>query len=111
MYQLSFEETHSLLRQPESGMGYQVVDALTKDYRRKRGSPRIKPLVRRHELLTLVNHRPPSADTQGPVTFHRWSVNSSKMMHRRLQPSWPESSNELSGKPVAVQLSEKLCIS
>ena len=47
MYQLSFEETHSLLRQPESGMGYQVVDALTKDYRKKRG------VIFNAELLAL----------------------------------------------------------
>ncbi len=47
MYHLSFEETYSLLRQPESGMGYQVVDALTKDYRTKRG------VVFNAELLAL----------------------------------------------------------
>jgi len=47
MFRLSQEETLSLLRQPESGMGYQVVDALTTDYRRKRG------VVFNAELLTL----------------------------------------------------------
>lgn len=47
MYQLSQEETRSLLRQPESGMGYQIVDAQTTDYRTKRG------VVLNAELLKL----------------------------------------------------------
>ena len=47
MYSLRFEETQSLLRQPESGMGYQVVDARTTDYRTKRG------VVVNAELLAL----------------------------------------------------------
>ena len=47
MYRLSSKETSSLLRQPESGMGYQVVDAQKMDYRTKRG------VVFNAELLTL----------------------------------------------------------
>jgi hypothetical protein len=47
MYQLSFNETHSLLRKAESGMGYQVVDAQTMDYRTRRG------VVFNAELLTF----------------------------------------------------------
>ena len=47
MYHLSSEEMHSLLRQPESGMGYQIVDARTTDYRTKRG------VVFNSELLAL----------------------------------------------------------
>ena len=46
MYQLSHDETRSLLEQPESGMGYQVVNAKT-DYRTKRG------VIFNAELLTL----------------------------------------------------------
>jgi hypothetical protein len=47
MYQLTQEERRSLLRQPESGMGYQIVDAQTTDYRTKRG------IVLNAELLKL----------------------------------------------------------
>jgi hypothetical protein len=51
MYQLNQEETRSLLRQPESGMGYQVVDALSTDNKTKRG------VVYNAELLTLDEDR------------------------------------------------------
>ena len=51
MYRLNQDETRSLLRQPESGMGYQVVDALTTDNRTKRG------VVYNAELLTLDEDR------------------------------------------------------
>ena len=47
MYHLSSEETHTILRQPESGMGYQIVDARTTNYRTKRG------VVFNAELLAL----------------------------------------------------------
>ena len=47
MYHLSYDETHSILRKPESGMGYQVVDVQMMDYRTKRG------VVFNAELLTL----------------------------------------------------------
>ncbi|MDZ4783465.1 MAG: hypothetical protein SGJ19_24735, partial [Planctomycetia bacterium] len=51
MYKLSEGETGSLLRQPESGMGYQVVEAVTTEYRTKRG------IVYNAELLTLDENR------------------------------------------------------
>lgn len=51
MFRLSEGEIGSLLRQPESGMGYQVVDALTTDSRTKRG------IVYNAELLTLDENR------------------------------------------------------
>ena len=47
MYRLNSEQTSSLLRQSESGMVYQVVDAQTTAYRTKRG------VVINAELLTL----------------------------------------------------------
>lgn len=47
MYRLSHEQAQSLLRQPESGMGYQVVDGVTNERRTKRG------IVYNAELLTL----------------------------------------------------------
>lgn len=37
MYRLTESDRLSLLRQPESGMGYQVVDAVTSDFRTARG--------------------------------------------------------------------------
>lgn len=51
MYRLNPDETRSLLRQPESGMGYQVVDAVTVDFKTKRG------VVYNAELLTLDEDR------------------------------------------------------
>ena len=51
MYALSPEETRSLLRQPESGMGYQVVDAATFNSTTKRG------VAYNAELLTLDEDR------------------------------------------------------
>ncbi len=51
MYRLNDDQTRSLIRQPESGMGYQVVDAVTTDYKTKRG------LVYNAELLTLDEDR------------------------------------------------------
>ncbi|HWB15891.1 MAG TPA: hypothetical protein VG538_05740 [Vicinamibacterales bacterium] len=51
MYRLSQEQTRSLVRQPESGMGYQVVDAATTDNKTKRG------IVYNAELLTLDEDR------------------------------------------------------
>ena len=52
MYRLNDAETRSLLKQPESGMGYQVVDAVTTDYKTKRG------VVYNAELLALdEDHR------------------------------------------------------
>lgn len=51
MYALSPDETRSLLRQPESGMGYQVVDAATFNGPTKRG------VAYNAELLTLDEDR------------------------------------------------------
>ena len=51
MFRLSPEETRSLIQQPESGMGYQVVDAVTADYKKKRG------IVLNAELLVLDEDR------------------------------------------------------
>ena len=47
MYRLSEDHLRSLLRQPESGMGFQVVDAVTADHVTKRG------IVLNAELLLL----------------------------------------------------------
>ncbi len=51
MYRLTEDETNALLRQAESGMGYQVVDAVTPEFRTKRG------VVYNGELLTLDEDR------------------------------------------------------
>jgi hypothetical protein len=51
MFRLSQEETRSLVQQPESGMGYQVVDAITTDFKTKRG------IVFNAELLALDEDR------------------------------------------------------
>ncbi|MGH9338280.1 MAG: hypothetical protein ACRD1R_01485 [Acidobacteriota bacterium] len=51
MFRLSEEEIRSLVGQPESGMGYQVVDAVTSDFRTKRG------VVFNAELLALDEDR------------------------------------------------------
>ncbi len=51
MYRLNLDEARSLLGQPESGMGYQVVDAVTTDYKTKRG------VVYNAELLKLDEDR------------------------------------------------------
>src|SRR5579863_6411772 len=51
---LTQADTRALLEQPESGMGYQVVDAVTNSYVRKRG------VVYNAELLTLDENQ--SAD-------------------------------------------------
>ncbi len=51
MFRLSQEETLSLIQQPESGMGYQVVDAITADFKKKRG------VVFNAELLVLDEDR------------------------------------------------------
>jgi hypothetical protein len=51
MYRLSQDEIRSLVRQPESGMGYQVVDVKTLDLQTKRG------VVYNAELLTLDEDR------------------------------------------------------
>ncbi len=51
MYRLSQEQARSLVHQPESGMGYQVVDAATADNKIKRG------VVYNAELLTLDEDR------------------------------------------------------
>lgn len=51
MYRLTQEHTRSLIRQRESGMGYQVVDAATTDNKIKRG------IVYNAELLALDENR------------------------------------------------------
>jgi hypothetical protein len=51
MYKLTLDESLDLLRQPESGMGYQVVDAVTTEFRTKRG------IVYNSELLMLDEDR------------------------------------------------------
>ncbi len=51
MYRLTDSEKTALIRQPESGMGYQVVDAVTWDAQPRRG------VVYNGELLTLDRDR------------------------------------------------------
>jgi hypothetical protein len=51
MFRISEEETRSLVHQPESGMGYQVVDAITTDFKKKRG------IVFNAELFALDEDR------------------------------------------------------
>ena len=51
MFRLTPEEVRSLVSQPESGMGYQVVEATTQDFVKKRG------IVFNAELLTLDEDR------------------------------------------------------
>ena len=51
MFRLTQEETRSLIDQPESGMGYQVVEALTTDFKKKRG------IVFNAELLAMDEDR------------------------------------------------------